>query len=109
MPMFRDWTWKILADFPFIFRLPPYLSHPLWHDSRMFAAQSPATGLHPAINVLLASLRTGDQRLRFRWGHGAALRVDDTIVHLALFGGDGLGQDHPPTEPRLRRRHRGWI
>jgi hypothetical protein len=50
-----------------------------------------------------------DHRLRFRWGHGAALRVDDTIVHLALFGGCGLGQGHAPTEPRLRRRHRGWI
>lgn len=50
-----------------------------------------------------------DHRLRFRWGHGAALRVDDTIVHLALFGGGGLGRNHSPTEPRLRRRHRGWI
>jgi hypothetical protein len=50
-----------------------------------------------------------DHRLRFRWGHGAALRVDDTIVHLALFGGGGLGQGHAPTEPRLRRRHRDWI
>jgi hypothetical protein len=37
------------------------------------------------------------------------LRVDDTIVHLALFGGGGLGQNHSPTEPRLRRRHCGWI
>jgi hypothetical protein len=50
-----------------------------------------------------------DHRLRFRWGHGAALRVDHTIVHLALFGGGGLGQGHAPTEPRLRRRHHGWI
>jgi hypothetical protein len=50
-----------------------------------------------------------DHRLHFSWGHGAALRVDDTIVHLALFGGGGLGQGHAPTEPRLRRRHRGWI
>lgn len=50
-----------------------------------------------------------DHRLRFRWGHGAALRVDDTIVHLALFGSGGLGQGHPPSEPRLRRRNRGWI
>jgi hypothetical protein len=50
-----------------------------------------------------------DHRLRFRWGHGAALRVDDTIVHLALFGGGGLGQGHAPTEPRLRRRRRDWI
>ncbi len=50
-----------------------------------------------------------DHRLRFRWGHGAALRVDDTIVHLALFGGGGLGKGHPPTEPRLIRRSRGWI
>jgi hypothetical protein len=50
-----------------------------------------------------------DHRLHFRWGHGAALRVDDTIVHLALFGGGGLGHCHAPTEPRLRRRHRDWI
>jgi hypothetical protein len=50
-----------------------------------------------------------DHRLRFRWGHGAALRVDETIVHLALFGGGGLGQNHFPTEPLLRRRSRGWI
>lgn len=50
-----------------------------------------------------------DHRLRFRWGHGAALRVDETIVHLALFGGGGLGQGQSPTEPRLRRRHRDWI
>lgn len=50
-----------------------------------------------------------DHRLRFRWGHGAALRADDTIIHLALFGGCGLGQDHAPTEPRLRRHHRGWF
>lgn len=50
-----------------------------------------------------------DHRLRFRWGHGASLRVDDTIVHLALFGGGGLGKGHAPTEPRLRRRHRDWI
>lgn len=50
-----------------------------------------------------------DHRLRFRWGHGAALRVDDTIVHLALFGGGGSGQAHPPTEPRLHRRRRDWI
>jgi hypothetical protein len=50
-----------------------------------------------------------DHRLRFRWGHGAALRVDDTIVHLALFGGGGLGKGHPPSEPRLIRRHRSGI
>ena len=50
-----------------------------------------------------------DHRLRFRYGHGAALRVDDTIVHLALFGGGGLGQNHSPAEPRLRRRHHGWT
>lgn len=47
-----------------------------------------------------------DHRLRFRWGHGAALRVDETIVHLALFGGSGFGQGNHPTEPPLRRRHR---
>ena len=47
-----------------------------------------------------------DHRLRFRWGHGAALRVDDTIVNVALFGGGGLGQGHHPSEPPLRRRHR---
>ena len=45
-----------------------------------------------------------DHRLRFRWGHGAALRVDDTIVHLALFGGRGMGQAFHPTEPRFFRR-----
>ncbi len=50
-----------------------------------------------------------DHRLRFHWGHGAALRVDKTIVHIALFGGSGLGKGHAPTEPRLRRRYRGWI
>lgn len=50
-----------------------------------------------------------DHRLRFRYGHGAALRVDDAIVHLALFGGGGLGQGHAPSEPRLHRRHRGWT
>jgi hypothetical protein len=75
MPMFRDWTWRILTDFSSISKLPPYLSHPLWHDSRMSEAQSPF----------------------------------DAIVHLALFGGGGLGQGRPPTEPRLHRRHRDWI
>ncbi len=51
-----------------------------------------------------------DHRLRFRWGHGAALRVDETIVHLALFGGIGLGQGHHPAEPPLRRRRSsGWM
>jgi hypothetical protein len=49
-----------------------------------------------------------DHRLRFRWGHGAALRVDDTIVHLALFGASSLGKGHHPSEPPLRRR-RDWI
>lgn len=47
-----------------------------------------------------------DHRLRFRWGHGAALRVDETIVHLALFGGSGPGGGQHPSEPRLLRRHR---
>ena len=60
--------------------------------------------IHPAITGLLASLKLGDHRLRFRWGHGAALRLDETIVHLALFGGGGLGQGQHPAEPRLRRR-----
>lgn len=50
-----------------------------------------------------------DHRLRFRWGHGAALRVEDTIVHLALFGGVSLGQGHHPSEPPLRRRHRRTV
>jgi hypothetical protein len=49
-----------------------------------------------------------DHRMRFRWGHGAALRVDETIVHLALFGGGGLGQGHHPTEAPLRRRQRAY-
>ncbi len=47
-----------------------------------------------------------DHRLRFRFGHGAALRVDETIVHLALFGGGGLGKGHHPSEAPLRRHHR---
>ena len=50
-----------------------------------------------------------DHRLRFRWGHGAALRVDETIVHLALFGGSGLGRGNHPTETPLRRRHRRTV
>jgi len=49
-----------------------------------------------------------DHRLRFRWGYGSALRVGETIVHLALFGGKLLGEDAHPTEPRIRRRHRRW-
>jgi len=48
-----------------------------------------------------------DHRLRFRYGHGAALRVDDTIVHLALFGSGGMGAPGHPSEPRLLRR-RGY-
>lgn len=50
-----------------------------------------------------------DHRLRFRWGYGAALRVEETIVHLALFGGSGMGQGSHPTEPPLRRRHRRVV
>ena len=50
-----------------------------------------------------------DHRLRFRWGHGAALRVGDTVIHLALFGGTGLGQGHHPTELPLHRRHRWTV
>lgn len=49
-----------------------------------------------------------DHRLRLRWGHGSALRVEETIVHLALFGGSGLGKGHHPSEPPLRR-HRRWA
>lgn len=45
-----------------------------------------------------------DHRLSFRWGYGAALRVEETIVHLALFGGPSLGKKNHPTEPPLRRR-----
>lgn len=44
-----------------------------------------------------------DHRLQFRWGHGAALKVDETVIHLALFGGNGMGRT--PAEPPLRRRH----
>jgi hypothetical protein len=44
--------WRIFQPF---FRLPPCLSHPLWHDSRMSHAPFPTTGLHPAINALLAN------------------------------------------------------
>jgi len=47
-----------------------------------------------------------DHRLRFRWGHGAALCVEDTVVHLALFGGIGSTHGKPPMEPRLLRRRR---
>ena len=47
-----------------------------------------------------------DHRLRFRWGHGAALLAGGTVIHLALFGGPGLGQGHHPSEPPLRRRCR---
>jgi hypothetical protein len=47
-----------------------------------------------------------DHRLGFRWGHGAALRVEETIVHLALFGGRGSREGHHPTEPPLHRRRR---
>lgn len=45
-----------------------------------------------------------DHRLSFRWGYGAALQVEETIVHLALFGGNGIGQGNHPTEPPLRHR-----
>jgi hypothetical protein len=50
-----------------------------------------------------------DHRLRFRWGYGAALRVEETIVHLALFGGRGLGQGSHPSEPPLLRRRRRVV
>jgi hypothetical protein len=46
-----------------------------------------------------------DHRLTFRWGHGSALRVDGTIVHLALFNSRSHGH---PSEPPLRRRHHAW-
>ncbi len=46
-----------------------------------------------------------DHRLRFRWGYGSALRVGETIVHLALFGGKIIGECEHPSEPRIRRRH----
>ena len=46
-----------------------------------------------------------DHRLTFRWGHGAALRGEETVVHLALFSGRSHGH---PSEPPLRRRHHGW-
>jgi hypothetical protein len=47
-----------------------------------------------------------DHRLRFRWGYGSALRVGETVVHLALFGGELLGEDARPAEPRIHRRSR---
>lgn len=82
-------------------------------SSKPLDPQAPARFLAAAAKAEDAMHATpglgSDHRLRFRWGHGAALRVDDTIVHLALFGGGGLGQNHFPTEPRLRRRHRGWT
>jgi hypothetical protein len=37
------------------------------------------------------------------------LRVGDTVIHLALFGGTGLGQGHHPTELPLHRRHRWTV
>lgn len=46
-----------------------------------------------------------DHRLNFRWGHGAALRVEEAVVHLALFGGRSPGVGHHPSEPPLRRHH----
>jgi hypothetical protein len=74
--------------------------------------QAPARFLTAAAKAEESAYATpglgSDHRLRFRWGHGAALRVDETIVHLALFGGDGIGHGHHPTEPPLRRRHRDW-
>jgi flavodoxin len=48
-----------------------------------------------------------DHRLRFLWGHGAALRVEETVVHLALFGGGGA-PGHP-SEPRILRRRYNWV
>ena len=45
-----------------------------------------------------------DHRLRFRWGYGSALRVGETVVHLALFGGKLFGEGAHPSEPRIRRR-----
>jgi hypothetical protein len=45
-----------------------------------------------------------DHRLRFLYGHGAALQVEQTIVHLALFGGRHAAA--PPAEPRILRRGR---
>lgn len=50
-----------------------------------------------------------DHRLRFRWGHGAALRADETVIHLALFGGGGPGSLSHPAEPRLHRRRSGAV
>ena len=47
-----------------------------------------------------------DHRLRFRWGHGSALRVEETIVHLALFGGRGPAPEAHPSEPPLHSRRR---
>ena len=46
-----------------------------------------------------------DHRLRFRLGHGAALRVDETVVHLALFGGGAQARERSPDLPQIRRRH----
>jgi hypothetical protein len=45
-----------------------------------------------------------DHRLRFRWGHGAALRVEETVVHLALFGTHGPQPGRHPSEPPLHSR-----
>lgn len=48
-----------------------------------------------------------DHRLRFNWGHGAALQVGESTVHLALFGGNSGGGGGSPMEPRILRRRRG--
>ena len=47
-----------------------------------------------------------DHRLHFRWGHGSALRVEETIVHLALFGDRGPAPDSHSSEPPLHSRRR---
>lgn len=44
-----------------------------------------------------------DHRLRFDWGHGAALQVGDSTIHLALFGQHSAKLGNP-MEPRLIRR-----
>jgi hypothetical protein len=49
-----------------------------------------------------------DHRLQFRWGYGSALRVGETIIHLALFGGKLFGEGNHPAEPRILRSRRRW-
>jgi hypothetical protein len=84
----------------FLIRKEGMARKPLDHDAParfLAAAASAEESVHAAPGL------GSDHRLRFSWGHGAALRVDETIVHLALFGGGGLGKGRHHSEAPLRR------